>query len=59
MVRGVVSGVLLCSEKRSCESGRMRVDLRRFKVSRVAVGGLGRCGRVEESVVAEVESGEA
>ena len=39
----------------------MRVDLRRFKVPRVSVGGLGRCGKVEEpeEVVVEVESGEA
>ena len=33
----------------------------RVEVSRVSVGGLGSCGRVEESeeVVAKVESGEA
>ena len=39
----------------------MKVDLRKFKVSRVSVGGLGGCGSVEESkeVVTEVESGEA
>ena len=39
----------------------MRVDLRRFKVSRVSVGGLGRSGKVEEpeEVVVEVEGGEA
>ena len=39
----------------------MRVDLRRFKVSRVSVGGLGRYRKVEEpeEVVVEVESGEA
>ena len=39
----------------------MRVDLPRFKMSRVSVGGLGTSGKVEESeeVVVEVESGEA
>ena len=39
----------------------MRVDLRRFKASRVSVGGTGRCGKVDEpeEVVVEVESGEA
>ena len=39
----------------------MRVDLRRFKASRVSVGGLGTSGIVEEpeEVVVEVESGEA
>ena len=39
----------------------MRVDLRRFKVSRVSADGLGRCGKVEEpeEVVVEIESGEA
>ena len=38
----------------------MWVDLRSFKVSHVSVGGLGRCGKVEEpeEVVVEVESGE-
>ena len=39
----------------------MRVDLRRFKVSRVSVGGLATSGKVEEpeEVVVEVEGGEA
>ena len=39
----------------------MRVDLRRFKASRVSVGWTGRCGKVDEpeKVVVEVESGEA
>ena len=39
----------------------MRVDLRRFKVSRVSVGGLGVSGKVDEPEegVVEVECGEA
>ena len=39
----------------------MRVDLRRFKVSRVSVGSLGVSGKVDEPEegVVEVECGEA
>ena len=54
-------GNILFDEKRDCDCSRRRVDLRRFKVSRVSVGGLGTSGKVEEpeGVVVEVESGEA